>query len=349
MRDWGIELAESLAGIEILASTDQPSTMSKPEEIAQKQKFISGIAGKYKVTFLEPIVLEYLKNPSSDRSVNIAASRALLQINKEKNLLELEKILKNEGSGKDLRMDLAGVLGDYLTPATLKVLEEALHNAPPDLQAELVKSLVNSSEGINIVFRQVRNNIVYPRVLLEPKVEERLMLNISSGQKEELKALTENLDPVNLEKEKLIISRLADFKPQGVATEGGKKLFVQNCSPCHQINREGGLIGPNLDGVGNWGSKALAEKVLDPNRNISEAFRTYTIRTKGGKTMTGLFRREEGEVIVFANISGEEFSVPKKDISEQKASKYTIMPDHFGNILSQDDFNSLLTYLLSVK
>jgi hypothetical protein len=36
-----------------------------------------------------------------------------------------------------------------------------------------------------------------------------------------------------------------------------------------------------------------------------------------------------------------------KDIAEQKASRYTIMPDHFGKTLSQGEFNALLTYLLN--
>ena len=95
--------------------------------------------------------------------------------------------------------------------------------------------------------------------------------------------------------------------------------------------------------------RALAEKILDPNRNVSEAFRNYTITLKDGKVMSGLFRREEGEVIVFADISGKEFSVPKNNIAEQKISKYTLMPDHFGNVLSQEEFNTLLKYLLSVQ
>ena len=65
--------------------------------------------------------------------------------------------------------------------------------------------------------------------------------------------------------------------------------------------------------------------------------------------MTGLLRREEGQVIVFADITGREFSVPKNQIAEQKASKYTLMPDHFGQVLSQDEFNALLKYLLSLQ
>jgi hypothetical protein len=65
--------------------------------------------------------------------------------------------------------------------------------------------------------------------------------------------------------------------------------------------------------------------------------------------MTGLFRREEGEVIVFADVTGKEFSVPKNQIAEQKPSKYTLMPDHFGEVLSQDEFNALLKFLLSMQ
>ena len=74
-----------------------------------------------------------------------------------------------------------------------------------------------------------------------------------------------------------------------------------------------------------------------------------TITTKDGKVMSGLFRREEGEVIVFADITGKEFSVPKREIAEQKPSKFTLMPDHFGNVLSQEEFNALLEYLLSLQ
>ncbi|MDQ3534007.1 MAG: c-type cytochrome, partial [Bacteroidota bacterium] len=129
----------------------------------------------------------------------------------------------------------------------------------------------------------------------------------------------------------------------------GREVFVQNCSSCHKIGSEGGSIGPQLDGIGKWGPHALAEKVLDPNRNISENFRTYTIKLKDGKVITGLYRRDEGEVKIFADISGKEFSVPKNQIEEQKASKYTLMPDHFGEVLKGQEFNNLLAYLLSLK
>jgi putative heme-binding domain-containing protein len=178
-------------------------------------------------------------------------------------------------------------------------------------------------------------------------VEERVLLNASDRQRRDYQELTANLDPVNQEREKLIQQRLARFSSSHIQRETGRVVFIQNCSPCHQIKKEGGLIGPQLDGVGNWGAQLLATKILDPNRNISEAFRTYTIRLKDGTVSTGLYRREEGQVLVFANMAGEEFSVPKKDLAEKQASKYTLMPDHFGEVLEQENFNALLTYLLA--
>jgi putative heme-binding domain-containing protein len=93
----------------------------------------------------------------------------------------------------------------------------------------------------------------------------------------------------------------------------------------------------------------LIEKILDPNRNVSESFRNYTIQLRDGKQLTGLYRREEGEVIVFADVSGQEFSVAKNDIAARTPSKYTLMPDQFSTTISPDDFNALIAYLLTIK
>jgi putative heme-binding domain-containing protein len=94
---------------------------------------------------------------------------------------------------------------------------------------------------------------------------------------------------------------------------------------------------------------ALIEKVLDPNRNVSESFRNYTIKLKDGKTLSGLYRREEGALMIFADISGKEFSVAKDDITQRTVSKYTLMPDQFSTIITPEDFNSLIAYLLTIK
>ncbi len=125
-----------------------------------------------------------------------------------------------------------------------------------------------------------------------------------------------------------------------------RQICTQQCSMCQQNKGSGGMSGPQLDGIGNWGQKALTEKILNPNANISEAFRTYNITLKNGKALSGLFRREEGQVLIFANPGGQEFSISKNDIKQQVASKYTLMPDHFNKTIPKHEFDALLKFLL---
>jgi hypothetical protein len=70
---------------------------------------------------------------------------------------------------------------------------------------------------------------------------------------------------------------------------------------------------------------------------------------KDGQVVNGLYRREEGAVIVLADLTGKEFSIAKKNIARQTASKLTLMPDNFRERLSQKDFNALIHFLLNPK
>ncbi len=343
LRGWGSSLAETLL------QKHSPESNSKSPEDISRQKFAADLAGKYKIRTLESKLVSFLeKGSTADLEVKVSALRSLMILD-NKHALLARRIL-NDTVKSQLKKRVASLLGDFSGPAVNKILGEVT-NAPPDLQSEIVMALAGSQEGKNIIFRKVRKGELLPRILIEPKVEERLMLNLSEKQHEEFKAITADLEPISTERQTLIDTRLIEFNSvtEPLSLDSGQIVFRTNCAPCHAIRNEGGTIGPQLDGVGKWGARALAEKILDPNRNVSEAFRNYTITLKDGKVMSGLFRREEGEVIVFADLSGKEFSVPKNNIEEQKISKYTLMPDHFGNVLSQEEFNKLLKYLLSMQ
>jgi putative heme-binding domain-containing protein len=110
---------------------------------------------------------------------------------------------------------------------------------------------------------------------------------------------------------------------------------------------QGGNVGPQLDGIGARGLERLCEDVLDPNRNVDRAFRTTVVTLKDGDITSGLFRREEGELIVLADSTGKEMSIPQKQIAERRESESSLMPDNFGELISPEDFNHLMAYLLS--
>src|SRR5207237_5571908 len=87
--------------------------------------------------------------------------------------------------------------------------------------------------------------------------------------------------------------------------------------------------------------------VLDPNRSVDPAFRSTVLVLKDGEVVSGLLRREETEMVVLADSTGKEVSVPKKQIEERRQSDTSLMPENFGDIISAEDFNNLMAYLLS--
>lgn len=329
--------------------SSKASSLDTAELAAQrveKLKLAIAMAGEYKLASLVPQMKASLQQASTDPAVKVAAAKALLAIAPKENAELVSRILQDESQSEGFKRQMINMLGELPGPVSRNVLS-GVGNLTPGLQSNVAIALAGSAQGKAMLFEKVRSGAIFPRTLLQRKVEERILLNISKAQQAEFEELTANLASVSEAKEQLIQQRLAAFSASDALLDAGHKVFVQQCAPCHRIDKEGGMIGPQLTGIGNWGAQALATKILDPNRNISEAFRNYTIKTKDGQVMTGLYRREEGEVLIFANMAGQEFSVPKEDIAERKASKYTLMPDNFGEQLSQQDFNALLSYLLS--
>ena len=91
----------------------------------------------------------------------------------------------------------------------------------------------------------------------------------------------------------------------------------------------------------------LIEDVLDPNRNVDPAFHTTNVTLKDDTAITGLLRREEGETLVFADSTGKEVVVPKKEIAERRESELSLMPSNFGDIIPVADFHDLMAFLLA--
>jgi putative heme-binding domain-containing protein len=344
LNPWGNEVAAQIlekypAGLE-----------NKTEEISASQSFAIRIAGDFKAAQVKPQLMAFIENKKeTDPNLKAGALRALLNISSDDATVTLaSKMLTDESLSRDLRKRVATMLGEFSSPQITTMLAATV-KTPPEVEASIVAALAGTTSGKDIVFEKVRMGTFMSRTLIDPRVEERILMNITPKQQAEYEALIANVDPVNGERQALIDERLKSFKsykPTSVQLDSGSIVYNQNCGTCHRKTVMSG-IGPQLHGIGKRGAEAIAEKILDPNRNISEAFRNYSIKLKDGKILTGLFRREEGAVIVFGDLAGKEFSVAKKDIAEQKASRYTIMPDHFGKTLSQGEFNALLTYLLN--
>ncbi len=159
--------------------------------------------------------------------------------------------------------------------------------------------------------------------------------------------------PVSPEQRKqldaLIVARSAAFAKAKPDVEVGANVFKMNCAACHQIRGEGGLIGPQLDGIGARGPERLCEDILDPNRNVDAHFHLHILTMKDGSTLAGFLKAELGQVNLFADATGKEQRVAKKDIEKTAVTPISLMPPTFGQTLDETMFIDLLGYLLNEK
>lgn len=138
-------------------------------------------------------------------------------------------------------------------------------------------------------------------------------------------------------------SAFANAKPD---ISKGEALFAANCSVCHSLGGKGGLIGPQLDGIGNRGSARLIEDILDPNRNVDAHFHLHQMKLRDGSTATGFVRGEVGQVTILVDALGNEQRLSKNDIVEDTDLPQSLMPPTFGQTIPAQAFNDLIAWLL---
>ncbi len=124
-------------------------------------------------------------------------------------------------------------------------------------------------------------------------------------------------------------------------------MFAKNCAACHQIGGVGARVGPQLDGIGARGLDRLCEDVLDPNRNVDQAFRVTNLALNDGRTVAGLLLRQDGTILVLADAEGKEVRVPAADVEDRRVAQLSPMPANFADPIPPADFRHLMAYLLA--
>ena len=276
-----------------------------------------------------------------------AAAQTLVTLNPESNAALLEKIVSNPEEPEKLREKTTQSLSKANTPAARTALIAAMQGSAQRLRTQIALHLASNPEGAESLLKAIEEKKLSGHVLREVSIRDRLAATKPQQWQERLERATQGLPPLSKEKQKLIESRTAAFTGSRGSVSKGKQVFLQNCGICHQLGGEGALVGPQLDGMGNRGAERIIEDILDPNRNVDHAFRYSTVTLKDEQVITGLFRREEGQLLIFADATGREISVPRSEIVEQVESENSLMPDNFDETISPEDFNDLIAFLLS--
>ncbi len=307
------------------------------------------LVGTLKLDDKEGKVVEIALDKKAPREQREAAVTALAALNAGRNAGVLGRVLADADNPIELREAAAKQLSQANLPETQAQLLTALPSAPARLQTAIAAGLAGSKEGAAKLLDAVQAGKASARLLQEKAVETPLTSGGLPGVKERLAKLTKGLPPADQKIQELLAARHKGFDKAKPDADLGAKVFEKNCMICHTVANKGAKVGPQLDGVGVRGLDRLLEDVLDPNRNVDQAFRLTILTLKDGRVVRGLLLREEGEVLVMADDKGKEVRVAKNDVDERTTSQQSPMPATFAEQIPEPDFYNLMAFLLKLQ
>ncbi len=305
------------------------------------------LAGTMQSASAQPSLLAFLDSRTAPEAIRHASMTALLAISPRPNLGPIARLLRDVHESGTMREQAALGLSSTNLADAQEILLGALPAAPSRLQTVIAVGLAGSKQGGEKLLAAVASGKASARLLQEPFVELRLQQARIDRLPERLQKLTAGLPRADETLQALLSKRRAGFLHAGGDVAVGARTFEKHCAVCHQINNHGARIGPQLDGIGIRGVDRILEDVLDPNRNVDQAFRATTLTLTSGQILTGLVLREEGAVLVLADAQGKEVRVPRSSIDEKVVSQLSPMPANFADQIPEREFYDLVAYLLS--
>jgi len=309
------------------------------------------LAARWNVSSAAPALRARAIRQDDDGEVRLAAARAWMNVEAGSATAALLERFKDPAEAPAVREGLGDMLAAARHDAARGAVLDAMQGAPQRVQSRWATVLAATADGAEALLQGVEAGRVPASVLRVPEARAKVVASGVSGAAQRVEATTRGLPPADAARDALIASRRKAWDRTGSGADrgAGERLFGQQCAACHQVGGKGGLVGPQLTGIGNRGAERLCEDILDPNRNVDHAFRQTLVTLKSGETVAGLFRREEGAQWVLANAAGTEVTVAASEVATRTESALSLMPDNFGEAMGEAEFVQLLGYLLTLK
>src|SRR5580700_6199848 len=237
-------------------------------------------------------------------------------------------------------------LSQYGNPEIAQELLERWKEYTPGVRTEVVRALL-SREPWTIAYLRRLQAEPSSTALLLPLQRTRLLEHKSPAIRELAKTLfgSQAASPRS--------AVIADYKSclrlKGEAG-AGEKVFVRECSLCHQIGRVGHAIGPSLAASSNAREpEALLTHILDPNFYIPPQYVQYVAVDRNGRTYTGILAEQTSTSISLKREKDAFDTLLRTNLEELSSTGKSLMPEGLEKKVSKRDMADLIAYLQTVQ
>ena len=130
-------------------------------------------------------------------------------------------------------------------------------------------------------------------------------------------------------------------------TAKGQQLFQQNCQLCHRFHGQGAEVGPDLNALNDRSGLVLLTAILNPNEAIEQSYMAHELMLKDGSEWTVLITNETSSDLSVSLANGEIRKFAKSEIESLRTSTRSLMPDGWGDAMSDQELADLMGYLQS--
>jgi putative heme-binding domain-containing protein len=142
---------------------------------------------------------------------------------------------------------------------------------------------------------------------------------------------------------------------QEVTTSGdpvrGEQVFRRadlSCFKCHAVSKAGGQVGPDLSAIGSSSpADYIIHSVLNPDRDVKEAFISLTVATVEGDILQGILVDRTEERLTLRDANGQQIVIPADDIDDEIQGK-SLMPKGLVKFMTRQELIDLLAFLTSL-
>ena len=286
--------------------------------------------------------IESSDNPPSEEQV-VAAVRLVgsLRRSSDVNLL-VQAILPRMSPA--IQTAAVKALSGQPTRATLDKVFANWSQLTPAVKIQVLDVLLARTDNTRLLLDQIKSGTI-PASHIDTRRRQQLITHTD----ESIRTASETIfsDSPSTDRAKVVESFRDVVKMPGSA-ERGKAVFGKRCATCHQLDKVGHRVGPDLAAIINRSPANLLVAMLDPNRAIEARFLDYRALTDDGRIFTGMLIAETATSITLQGPEAKQNTLLRRELDDLRSTGKSIMPEGFEKDVSRQDLADLFAYLAAL-